>query len=292
MSDWPQISSLALDPIEKKPLARFFPGSMILSVGFFGCSFRCPFCQNSSISQVRDDGRALSGEDGRDGRDGDAAHAAHDGRSAGAASPAHDERERKNTARLGISLTPEDLVAHALAARSDGNIGIAYTYSEPLVHLPYLRKAATLARAAGLKNVLVSNGFVSEAGARDIFALLDAANIDLKAFGSAGEGFYRWIGAPGGLEVVKRSIALAAATPNLHLEVTTLVIPGRNDSAADIGAEARWLASLNPEIPLHLSRFFPAWQMTQAKPTPRETIQKLVQVARRHLRFVYSGNMA
>lgn len=244
---WPRISALALDPIEKKPLACYMPGSMILSAGFFGCSMRCPFCQNSSISQQRSD---CSSE--------------------------------------GRQISPEALVQQALSLVPEGNIGIAYTYSEPLVHIPYLRECAGLAREAGLRNILVTNGFASEAAARSLFPLIDAANIDLKAFS---QGFYDWVGAPGGLEAVKRTISIAATETPCHVEVTTLVIPGRNDDPGSMSAQARWLASLDPMLPLHITRFFPSYKMLDTKPTPRSTIFSLVDVAKRHLSRVYAGNM-
>jgi pyruvate formate lyase activating enzyme len=232
-----KISSLAVDPIEKKPLYHFFPGATILSAGFWGCNFHCPFCQNYSISQnVNDDSDFLP---------------------------------------------PKDLVA---LAQRRGSFAIAYTYSEPLVHFEYVLECARLARASGLKNVLVSNGYINEAPAAELLEYLDAANIDLKSFQ---EGFYREeIG--GGLEPVKRFIAQAAG--RVALEVTTLVIPTKNDSAEEIEAIARFLAGLNPDIPLHLSCYYPVYKYT-LPPTPPETVMELARVARRHLRYVYEGNV-
>ncbi|MBN1129939.1 MAG: AmmeMemoRadiSam system radical SAM enzyme, partial [Chitinispirillaceae bacterium] len=231
------ISSISVDPIEKKPLYHFYPGSQILSVGFWGCNFHCPFCQNYSISQ--------------------------------------------NIASVSDFLSPSDLVN---LAKNRGSFGIAYTYSEPLIHFEYLLDCAKLVREAGMKNVLVSNGFLSEAPANELLEFLDAANIDLKSFDP---GFYRTeIG--GTLEGVRRFIALAAG--RIALEVTTLVIPGKNDSPPEIEQMARFLADLDRNIPYHLSCYYPTYKYS-IDATPPQTVADLSQVARRHLSFVYEGNV-
>ncbi len=236
-----KLTSLALDPIEKKPLARFHPGSFILSLGSFGCNLRCPFCQNHEISQA---------EEGFPARE----------------------------------MTPEELVHLALELAHDemGNLGIAFTYNEPLISYEFVLDTAKRLHDVGLCAVLVTNGMVEEAPLKELLPFMDAMNIDLKAFH---EGFYRWI--QGDFSAVRRTIALAAAS--CHVEVTTLVVPGRNDSAEDMEAEASWLASLDPEIPLHISRYFPRWQM-DAPATDIGRIRELCRVAERHLRYVYSGN--
>ena len=236
-----KLTSLALDPIEKKPLRRFHPGSLILSVGSFGCNLRCPFCQNHEIS--------MAGE---------------------------------GTVRT-VELTPEQLAGQAAALRPRGNIGVAYTYNEPLVSYEYVRDCAALVHDRGMVNVLVTNGTVEEAPWRDLLPLIDAANIDLKGFTA---GWYRRLG--GDLDTVKRSIALAAE--HCHVEVTTLLVPGENDSAEEIRALARWLASVSPDIPLHLSRFFPQFQMRDRPPTPVERVYRLAEEARAYLPHVYTGN--
>lgn len=235
-----RLTALALDPIEKKPLRRFHPGSLILSAGSFGCNLHCPFCQNAEIA------------------------------AAGA-----------ETYTRGCS--PEQLVQEALRLRDKGNIGVAYTYNEPLVGYEYVRDCAALVRRAGMVNVLVTNGTIAEAPWRDLLPLLDAVNIDLKGFT---QSWYRRLG--GDLETVKRSIALAA--PVCHVEVTTLVVPGENDSEAEMRALSAWLASVSPEIPLHVSRFFPRHQMQDRPPTPVGTVYRLAEVAREQLRYVYTGN--
>ncbi len=230
-----RISSSGLDPIEKKPLYHFYPASTIFSVGFWGCSFRCPFCQNYRISQYAE------------------------------------KTDYVSPARLS-----------ELALRS-GSFGIAYTYSEPLIHVEYLIESATEARKRGLKNVLVSNGYANPEPAKELLGLMDAANIDLKAFT---DDFYKKeLG--GGLEEVKRFITDAAGAT--HLEVTTLVIPGKNSDAGEIESIARFLASLSRDIPFHLSCYFPQYKYNVAQ-TPARMVEELAQIARKHLRYVYMGN--
>lgn len=235
-----RITALALDPIEKKPLRRFHPGSAVLSVGSFGCNLRCPFCQNCEISQ--------EGE----------------------------EAETRD-------LSPEDLVSTALALKDRGNIGVAYTYNEPLTGYEYVRDSARLVREAGLLNVLVTNGTIETAPWQELLPLIDAANIDLKGFTDA---WYKKLG--GDLETVKRSIALAARV--CHVEVTTLVVPGGNDSVEEIGALAAWLASVDESIPLHITRFFPRYRMQDRPATSVDTVYRLADAARARLRYVYTGN--
>lgn len=235
-----KLTALALDPIEKKPLRRFHPGSMVLSVGSFGCNLRCPSCQNAEI--------AAAGEE----------------------IPARD-------------CPPEALVREALRLRSRGNIGVAYTYNEPLVGYEYVRDCAELVHGAGMCNVLVTNGTIDEGPWRTLLPLIDAVNIDLKGFA---ENWYRTLG--GDLETVKRSITLAAR--RCHVEVTTLIVPGANDSEDEMRALSRWLASVRADIPLHVSRFFPRRDMTDRPPTPVETVYRLTDVAREKLEYVYTGN--
>ena len=235
-----KLTSLALDPIEKKPLRRFHPGSWILSVGSFGCNLRCPFCQNAEIA------------------------------AAGAEIPTEE-------------CSPERLVQTALRLRSQGNLGLAYTYNEPLVGYEYVRDCARLAREAGLVNVLVSNGTVEEGPWRELLPLIDAANIDLKGFTRE---WYRKLG--GDLDTVKRSIVQAAG--RCHLEVTTLVVPGENDTEEEMQALSGWLASVDPDIPLHISRFFPRHHMNDRPPTPVATVYRLAEVALENLHYVYTGN--
>ncbi|HVO38242.1 MAG TPA: AmmeMemoRadiSam system radical SAM enzyme [Spirochaetia bacterium] len=232
-----RVAALAVDPIEKKPLYHFFPGSRILSVGFVGCSLRCKFCQNWHISQ--------------------------------------------STEVETWPMSPADLVRKA---REAGSFGIAYTYSEPLIHTEYLIAAASAARKAGLKNVLVSNGYLNAEPAEEVLGLMDAANIDLKAFDN---DFYR-SETGGNLDEVKRFLGQAAK--RVHLEVTTLVIPTKNDDPAKMEETARFVASLGATTPFHLSCYYPQYKYT-LPPTPPAVVKKLREVARRHLPYVYVGNV-
>ena len=236
-----KLTSLALDPIEKKPLRRFHPGSLILSVGSFGCNLRCPFCQNHEISMA-----------------------------------AEGELET-------VGLSPEALADKALELQCHGNIGVAYTHNEPLVGYEYVRDCAALVHERDMVNLLVTNGTIEEAPWRALLPLIDAANIDLKGFTPE---WYQRLG--GDLETVKRSISLAS--DRCHVEVTTLLVPGKNDSAEEIKALARWLSSVDRDIPLHLSRFFPRYRMLDKPPTPVDRVYRLADVAREYLSFVYTGN--
>lgn len=182
-----------------------------------------------------------------------------------------------------MELFPEQLSAKAAELVPQGNIGVAYTYNEPLIGYEYVRDCAALVRERGLVNVLVTNGTVGETLWRELLPLIDAANIDLKGFTAA---WYRNLG--GDLDTVKRSIALAAE--RCHVEVTTLLIPGENDSGSEIRELARWLAGVNPNIPLHLSRFFPRYRMADRPPTPVERVYRLADEARAYLTYVYTGN--
>ncbi len=238
-----RIVSLALDPIEKKPLAFFHPGSKILSVGSYGCNLRCPFCQNHSISQ----------------------HGAG-------------ELDFKEAA-------PAELADLALRlGRERGNIGLAFTYNEPLVGWEFVRDCAAEIRRRGLCCVLVSNGCAEEPVVKDIAPLMDAANIDLKG---PSQDFYNWTG--GSHAAVCRTIEILHRA-GCHVEVTTLVIPGRNDSDDAIDAVAGRIAAISVEIPLHVTRFFPRFLMAGAEPTPVATVLRLVERARRKLAHVLPGN--
>jgi len=235
-----KLTALALDPIEKKPLRRFRPGSMILSAGSYGCNLNCPFCQNSAISMA-------------------------------------DEKTET------VYCPPELLVKRAEETVEQGNIGLAFTYNEPLVGYEYVRDCSALSHEKGLLNVVVTNGTICEEPLKELLPLIDAMNIDLKGFA---EAYYRMLG--GDLETVKRTIVLCAKS--CHVEVTTLVVPGLNDSDAEMEALSSWLASLDDEIPLHVSRFFPCWKMTDRVPTPVKTVYRLRDAAMRHLKYVYTGN--
>lgn len=249
-ANYGRLTSLALDPIEKKPLKNFHPGSMILSLGSYGCNLRCPFCQNSSISWSQ---KAF---------------------------------EYKDRAEF---YEPEEIVKTALELRARRNIGLAFTYNEPLVGYEFVRDTARLAKEAGLQNVLVTNGSATQKVLNEILPYIDAMNIDLKAFT---DHFYRdFIG--GDFQMVKDFIT--TATGACHVELTTLIIPGENDSEEEMRELSAWVASLENQtgkkIPLHITRFFPAFKLTDRAPTPVNTILRLVEVAKENLDFVFPGNI-
>ena len=244
-------TSLALDPIEKKPLARFYPGGKILSIGSYGCNLKCPFCQNWEISMS--DGREYC-----------------QGRRA-------DER----------FLTPEALAETAKQLRARGNIGVAFTYNEPLISYEYVLDTAKYLKESDLKTVLVTNGCINEEIASLVLPVTDALNIDLKSFQ---ETVYRKT-LDGNLATVQRFIEKAAE--QCHVELTSLIVPGMNDSDEEMLAMTQWIASLpgGNEIPLHITRFFPRYRVLDKKPTDRSVILRLVGVARQQLKHVYPGNI-
>ena len=237
-----RFTSLALDPIEKKPLYHFFAGSRILSIGSFGCNLRCPFCQNYQIS--------MAGIDGVEHQ----------------------------------KITPEELtdLALKLAHEPAGNLGVAFTYNEPFISYEFVRDCAVLLQKAGLKTVLVTNGHINREPLTELLPLIDAMNIDLKGFS---QDYYDYVG--GSLECVKQTIA--EAYDKCHVEVTTLVVPTKNDSVEEMEAEAKWLASLSAEIPLHLSRYFPRYK-SEIEMTPIRTLHRLRDTAQKYLKYVHIGN--
>lgn len=241
------ITSLALDPIEKKPLNRFFPGTYILSVGSFGCNLSCPFCQNHEISTS--DGTGFFSDD--------------------------------NT------LSPDELTEIAISTKSKGNIGIAFTYNEPLICYEYVLDCAKKARDAGLKTVLVTAGCINRDIAVKVLPYIDALNIDLKAYNP--DTYGKLLG--GNLDTVKTFIEEAVKTS--HVELTTLVVPGMNDSDTEMNEICDYILSLEGgrDIPLHISRFFPRHRMTDRRPTEVSRILELADLARRKLNYVYPGNI-
>jgi pyruvate formate lyase activating enzyme len=238
-----EISSIGVDPIEKKPLRRFHPGAAILSVGTVGCNLKCPFCQNHSIARVGP--------------------------------------EEVHT----YPSSSDEVVSKAVSLKERGNIGIAYTYNEPSVWYEFVYETAKKAKEKGLLNVLVTNGYIGQEPLDQLLPYIDAMNIDLKAYS---DRFYREL-VKGSLAEVKETIRRSAAS--CHVEVTTLVIPGWNDSVEEMADMAGWLASLSPEIPLHLSRYFPKYEMTDRPPTPLDSLKELSETARRYLKYVYLGNV-
>lgn len=180
-------------------------------------------------------------------------------------------------------ITLSRLVRKALELKNSGNIGLAYTYNEPLIGFEFVRDCAELAEQGGLKNVVVTNGYINEEPLLELLPLIDAFNIDLKGFTKR---FYHKLG--GDLETVKRTIEMAAS--RCHVEVTTLIIPGENDSEEEMDKLSGWLSGISSKLPFHVSRFFPRWRMQDRDATPVKTVYRLAEVARRHLEHVYEGN--
>jgi pyruvate formate lyase activating enzyme len=236
-----RITSLALDPIEKKPFAHYLPGSKVLSVGSFGCNLSCPFCQNYKISMA-------------------------------------DEKSA-----VSATVKPEELASQALRLVHQGNIGLAYTYNEPFVGFEYVLDCCRLVKQRHMKNILVTNGYINLDPLMRILPYVDAMNIDLKCFS---DEYYKKLG--GDLETVKNTIRLSHG--RCHVEITTLIIPGENDSETEMDDLAGWLAGIDKEIPLHLSRFFPQYKYTGRIATPVADIERLVDIAKKHLKYVYKGN--
>ncbi len=175
------------------------------------------------------------------------------------------------------------LAAKALECRPLGNIGVAYTYNEPLVGWEYVRDTARLVKDNGMDNILVTNGTASLDVLEELLPFIDAMNIDLKGFR---ESYYRRLG--GDLETVKRFIT--RAVKDCHVELTTLIVPGENDSMTEMAEEARWIASLDAKITLHVTRFFPRYRMLDREATEAETVYRLADVARQDLEDVFVGN--
>ncbi len=248
-----RITALALDPMEKKPLRRFCPGSLILSAGSYGCNLRCPFCQNHEISWP-------------------------------AEAMAYGERAE--------TLLPEELVRAAVRLRSRGNVGLAFTYNEPLIGWEFVRDTGKLAHEAGLMNVLVTNGTAELPVLEALAPYVDAMNIDLKGF--TGRYYEKVLG--GSLDAVRAFIARAVQL--CHVELTTLIVPGENDSEEEMRALTKWVSGLTdadgnvigPGIPLHISRFFPRFRMQDRPATDTGTISRLAETAREKLEYVYKGN--
>jgi len=236
--------SVAIDPIEKKPLARFLPGSKVFSLGTYGCNLGCLFCQNDSLS-----------------------------------------REHYNEGEADLHVPAERIVE---LAKQRGCPSIAYTYNEPTVFAEYVCDIARLAHKAGLKNVLVSNGFISPEAAGELYPLMDAANIDMKGFS---EDFYKTM-CGGTLAPVLTSLQTLRQF-NVHLEVTTLVIPGKNDNLEELAEWLNWVESfLGLETPLHFSAYHPAYRC-RIPPTPVATLLAIRDLAIQHgCTNVFLGNVA
>ncbi|MEO0191096.1 MAG: AmmeMemoRadiSam system radical SAM enzyme [candidate division WOR-3 bacterium] len=234
--DYGETTSIALDPIEKKPLYHFYPGSQILSIACNSCNMKCPFCQNWEISQVEVNTEYLS---------------------------------------------PEMLVK---IYKEHPSLGVSYTYTEPLMWFEYLFDAAKLIRENGGKNVLVTNGLINEEPLRELLPLIDAMNIDLKSINP--DIYKKKLG--GDLDTVKRTIEISHKF--CHIEITNLIVTGLNDKSEQIDALIDYVAGVNPEIPLHFSRYYPNYKYTKP-PTPTDTLFEAYEKARKKLKYVYLGNV-
>jgi len=234
-----RVSSVHVDPIEKKPLYHFFPGKKILSIGSVGCNLRCAFCQNWEISQ--------SG--------------------------------------FMDSLPIMDSKHIVSLAQSEDSIGIAYTYNEPIIWWEFVRDTGQLARDAHLKNVLVTNGYIEAEPLKEILPIIDAMNIDLKAMD---EQFYR-SQCGGTLQPVLNTIEYCYQQ-GIHIEITNLLVTGLNHSPEQIKTLVNFISSLSSDIPLHFSRYFPAYRF-DAPPTDPSVLHEAYQIARKKLHYVYLGNI-
>ncbi len=244
LATWGRGSGFCIDPVEKKPLNHFLPGSPVLSFGAVGCNLACDCCQNWNISHGR-------GE-----------------------------------LRPGPEIPPEDI---ADAAVRTGCRSVAATYNEPIVALEYVTEVAAACHAQRIRAVAVTAGYVAAAARAEFFTAFDAVNVDLKGFT---EDFYRTV-CHGHLEPVREALIFVARETRTWLEVTTLLIPGLNDSDAEVGALSAWIAAeLGPDVPLHLSAFHPDHRMRHIPATPPETLTRArIRARAEGLRYVYTGNV-
>lgn len=234
--DYGETTSIALDPIEKKPLYHFYPGSQILSIACNSCNMHCPFCQNWEISQQE----------------------------------VHTEY-----------LSPEMLVKIFLEHRS---IGVSYTYTEPLMWFEYLLDATKLIKENGGKNVLVTNGLINEEPLKELLPFIDAMNIDLKTMNP--DIYKKKLG--GDLNTIQKTIEISHQ--HCHIEITNLIVTGMNDKIEEIEKLIDYVASVDKNIPLHFSRYYPNYKYTKS-PTSINVLQDAYERARTRLKFVYLGNV-
>jgi pyruvate formate lyase activating enzyme len=237
-------SGFCIDPVEKKPLNHFFPGSSILSFGTAGCNLACKFCQNWDISKSRD------------------------------------------MDRLADQATPD---AIAKAAAESGCKSVAFTYNDPVIFAEYAMDIADACHAIGIKAVAVTAGYIHEQARREFYAKMDAANVDLKGF--TDEFYFRLCGAK--LQPVLDTLVYLKHETDVWFEITTLLIPGKNDSSEEILAESQWIMKeLGPDVPLHFTAFHPDYKMNDSPPTPPATLTRAREIALGEgLHYVYTGNV-
>jgi len=249
---WNKVVSMNVEPIEKKPLFHFYPGSSAYSIGTLGCNLACSFCQNWEISQLSQTGITDA------------------------------EKMANYFNEVCLDISSEQIVEKAL---NEGCVSIAYTYTEPLIWYEYVFQTAKLARRKGLKNVLVTNGYIEEEPLRELLPYIDAMNIDLKAYDTE---FYKKI-CKGKLEPVLRTIKISHES-KAWVEITNLLIPGMNDSPDKIKDLVSWLSSLDKNIPLHITRYYPAYKLW-LEPTSEDTLRKAKEIAEEKLNYLYLGNL-
>jgi len=237
-----KITSIGLDPIEKKPLAKFYPGSMILSVGSFGCNMDCPFCQNYSISTASEESVSTK------------------------------------------YLSPSELAHMAEELKNKGNVGVAFTYNEPMIGFEYVRDTSVETKKLGMKNVVVTSGSVFLPILEEVLPFIDAFNIVLKSFS---EEQYKKLG--GDLKTVQNFITCAAKKS--HVEITTLIVPGMNDTEKEMEDLSSWLSAVDKAIPLHITRFFPNRKMSDCAATDIGILRNLYDIAKKNLDNVFIGNV-
>lgn len=262
-----KVVARGVDPIEKKPFFHFHPGSYAYSISTVGCNLRCSYCQNWQISQWPKDHLP----------------ARLDQADEAAPEPICPLLDTLDAAIPGEPITPSEIVC---AAERTHCLAICYTYTEPTIFFELAQDTALLAKEAGLKNGFVSNGFIKEAPLRAIAPLLDVVNVDLKFFRD--ESYRRISRARLGpvLEAIRLYHALG-----VWVEVTTLLVPGLNDTDEELTQIAEFLCDIDPAIPWHLSRYFPAYRMHDHPPTPIETLRRAAEIGRRTgLRYIYGGN--
>jgi pyruvate formate lyase activating enzyme len=237
-------SGFCVDPIEKKPLNQFYPGTSVLSFGTAGCNLACKFCQNWDISKS------------------------------------------KEMDRLQDAAAPDTI---AQAAVKLGCRSVAYTYNDPVIFAEYAMDIADACRARGVKNVAVTAGYIHAEARREFYAKMDAANVDLKAFTE--DFYFKLCGAH--LAPVLETLVYLVKETEVWTEITTLLIPGKNDSDEELAAMSRWIfANLGPDVPLHFSAFHPDYRMTEVEATPPATLTRAREIAlRAGLRYVYTGNV-
>ncbi len=232
-----------VDPIEKKPLYHFLPGTFAYSIGAVGCNFKCSFCQNYDISQFKEFFGDVVGEE----------------------------------------ITPEQIVDEAIKNKCRS---IAYTYNEPAIFIEFVHDIAKLAKTKGLKNILVTNGYMTKECLNYISSYIDAMNIDLKSFN---EKFYIKT-CKAHLKPVLETIELAHKK-KIWIEITTLIVPGENDSRKELEKIAKFIASIDKNIPWHISRFFPMYKMTDKNMTSLETLKEAEKIGKKYLKYIHVGNV-